>query len=42
LFSVFCFLRTITRSCNLWFLHLKKRIDDVWDSFESKTMKRND
>ncbi len=20
--SVFCFLRTITRSCNLWFLHL--------------------
>jgi hypothetical protein len=38
--SVFCFLRTITRSCNLWFLHVKKRIDDVWDSFEFKTMKR--
>jgi hypothetical protein len=38
--SVFCSLRTITRSCNLWFLHVKKRIDDVWDSSESKTMKR--
>jgi hypothetical protein len=27
LFFVFCSLKTITRSCNLWFLYLKKKID---------------
>jgi hypothetical protein len=26
-FFVFCILRSFTRSCNLWFLHLRKKID---------------